>query len=102
MPIWRNCNADIYYSDDEAELRDPGYEVRIDDGEIAVSYQGDDDWIVYAGSDMGGGHYVLTGTNTKGREIGQAMLHRAPNSEILNGYWNEDNYVGMWRIRLIE
>ena len=98
MRIWKNCTADIYYIDDAPELKDPGYEVRIDDDELVISYEGDSGWVNYQGKDLGGGHYELRADTVNGH----AMMHRAPGSTILNGCWSEDGYRGMWRVRLID
>ena len=54
MTIWKNCTADIYYSDDKPELRDPGYEVRLKGDELVISYQSDGCWVNYKGLDQGG------------------------------------------------
>ncbi|TXG93631.1 MAG: hypothetical protein E6R09_18780 [Rhodocyclaceae bacterium] len=96
MTIWKNCTADIYYSDDAPDLRDPGYEVRLEGDELVISYQSDGSWINYKGVDQGGGHFLLTADSIQGR----AMLHRAPDAEILEGCWSENSSSGMWRVYL--
>jgi hypothetical protein len=96
MTLWKNCRADIYYTD-ESDLNDPGYEVRITDDEMVISYEGDSGWVNYAGKDLGGGHYALISPEVKGR----AMMHRAPESEIIEGNWSEEGCHGMWRLHLI-
>ena len=98
MAIWKNCRADIFYNNDKPDLNDPGYEVRIDDGEMVVSYENDDGWVNYKGKDLGGGHYLLTCPEVEGR----AVLHRVPDSEIVEGNWSESGEHGMWRITLVE
>ena len=98
MAIWKNCTCDIYYQDEGAALRDPGYEVRIDGDELVISYEGDQGWINYKGKDQGGGHYALTADVVNGR----ALVHRAPDAEIVEGCWEEDGCFGMWRFYLIE
>ena len=98
MAIWKNCTCDIYYQDEGAALRDPGYEVRIDGDELVISYEGDQGWINYKGKDQGGGHYALTADVVNGR----ALVHRAPDAEIVEGCWDEDGCFGMWRFYLIE
>jgi len=40
MTTWKNCRADLYYADEGAQLNDPGYEVRILDAEMVISYEG--------------------------------------------------------------
>lgn len=96
MTIWKNCTADLYYNDDTPELRDPGYEVRLEGDELVISYQSDGRWISYKGQDQGGGHYPLTADSIQG----SAMLHRAPDAEILEGYWSENGSSGMWLVYL--
>jgi hypothetical protein len=96
--IWKNCICDIYYTTDAAELNDPGYEVRIDGEVIVLSYESETGWVNYRGRDTGGGHYLLTAPEVKGR----GMLHRLPDAEILEGNWEEDGCHGMWRVYLIE
>lgn len=98
MTIWKNCTCDLYYQDEGAALRDPGYEVRIDGDELVISYEGDQGWINYKGKDQGGGHYALTADVVNGR----ALVHRAPDAEIVEGCWEEDGCFGMWRFYLIE
>ena len=97
MTIWNNCTADLYYNDDTPELRDPGYEVRLEGDELVISYHSDGRWISYKGQDQGGGHYLLTADAIEGR----AMLHRAPDAEILEGCWTEQGLSGMWRVHLV-
>lgn len=97
MTIWKSCRADIFYNDDQPELNDPGYEVRINDGEMVVSYEDDGMWVNYKGQDMGGGHYLLTSPEVDGRSV----LHRVPDSDILEGNWSEGGSHGMWRVYLV-
>ena len=80
IAIWKNCTADIYYCDDTPELNEPGYKVRIMDGVMVISYEGQDGWVNYTGRDRGGGHYALYAPEV----AGHALLHRMPESEILN------------------
>lgn len=97
MTIWKNCRVDLYYSDDTPELNDPGYEVRLTEDELVISYEGEVGWVNWKGQDLGGGHFEMVSPEVEGR----AMLHRYGGSEILEGYWNEGGDHGMWRIRLI-
>jgi len=95
--VWNNCTADVvYYSDREAVTHDEGYEVRIDDQEIVVGYHDDEGWVEYRGKNNGDGHFHLTAPERDGK----ATLHRFSASDILEGYWVENTYRGMWRIRL--
>ena len=96
MTIWMNCLCDIYYQDDAPALRDPGYQIRIDADELVISYESEDGWVNYKGKDLGGGHYALVADTVEGR----GMLHRAPESDILEGCWEENGAFGMWRLYL--
>jgi hypothetical protein len=98
MTIWKNCTCDIYYADNAPELNDPGYEVRIDGDELVLSYEGETGWVNYRGHDAGGGHYLLSAPEVKGRGV----LHRSQEVEILEGYWEESGCRGMWRVHLRE
>lgn len=50
-------------------------------------------WIGFAPSD---GHYEM-----REAEGGHATLHRmGPDSAYLEGFWKEDGYTGMWRVKL--
>lgn len=97
MAIWKNCSADIFYQYDAPELKDPGYQVRIDGDEMVISYEGDRGWVNYQGKDLGGGHYELRAPEVDGR----ALMHRVPGAEIIEGCWQENGWSGMWRVRLI-
>lgn len=60
MTVWQNCTVDsLYYSEDPAATKESGYQVKIDDAEIVVSYQ-DDGWVEYRGKNKGNGHFQLT------------------------------------------
>ena len=95
MTIWKNCTCDLYFYDARADLKDPGYEVRIDGDEMVISYQDDGEWVNYKGKDLGGGHYELIAD-----DVSRAMMHRVPNSEIIEGFWQEGDNFGMWRLYL--
>ncbi len=98
MTIWKNSRSDVYYSDALPDLNDLGYEVRITGDELVISYEGKVNWVNYAGKDLGGGHFELTSPEVNGR----AMLHRLPESDILEGNWSENGAHGMWRVYLID
>lgn len=100
MTIWKNCHADIYYASNKEKpvFHDPGYEVRIDNDRMVVSYEGASGWVNYQGKDVGGGHFDLRAPEVDGH----AMLHRAPESGIVEGNWVEGGYHGMWRIYLVD
>lgn len=70
-----------------------------EDGEIEVSYRcssNENGYTSYEGKAQGDGHYLLESVTPAGR----ASLHRFPDSLILEGYWEEDDAQGMWRIEL--
>ena len=98
MTIWNNSRSDVYYSDALPDLNDLGYEVRITGDELVISYAGKVGWVNYTGKDLGGGHFELTSPEVNGR----AMLHRLPESDILEGNWSENGAHGLWRVYLID
>ena len=97
MAVWDNSIMEcIYYDGDPADMG-MDCQVRIDEDEIVVTYEEDDGgYPVYRGANDGTGHYVLQCPTNNGR----ATLHRFPNGQILEGYWDEDGCRGFWRIRL--
>jgi len=99
MAVWNNSVMEcIYYDADAADL-DLHCQVRIDDDEIVVTYEEDDGgYPLYRGQNDGTGHFVLQCPANHGR----ATLHRFPNGQILEGFWDEEGYRGFWRIRLQE
>lgn len=97
--IWKNCKADFFYQDGRpAYLQDPGYDVRIDDDLIVVSYEDEGGHVVYRGANNGDGHFELSAPERSG----SATLHRLPDSDVLEGAWIEDGVRGMWAIFLDE
>ena len=97
MNIWKRCTADIlYYDGRPVTTDDEGYIVRLTEESIEVAYDDDDGAVCYRGKNTGDGHYQLTAAERKGR----ASLHRFPNSNFLEGYWHEEDSMGMWRIEL--
>jgi len=97
MTIWKNCTVDtLFFSDQPAVTHEPGYQVKIDENEIVVSYQDDGEWVEYRGKNKGDGHFQLSCPDLKG----EASLHQFPQGKILEGFWIEDGIQGMWRIRL--
>lgn len=99
MARWENCKADIYYQDGrKALLGDAGYDVRIDEKEIVVSYKDEDGYVVYRGANKGDGHYELAAPERDSH----AILHQLPECDILEGFWVEDGERGMWAIFLEE
>ena len=86
----------IYYDESPADERDD-CEIRINNGEIVVSYEDEDGVVIYKGKDKGNDHYVLRCPERNGK----ASLHRFPNNKILEGFWLEDGYRGFWRITIL-
>lgn len=97
MPVYKGKMDNLYY-DSKADAGDD-CEVRIDNGEIVVSFDRDDGPVLYRGMDRGHGHYILESAEEEAR----ATLHRLPGSVFLEGYWAtmDQSESGMWRIRLI-
>ncbi|MGZ8243048.1 hypothetical protein [Methylomagnum sp.] len=95
--IWNNCKADTLYYDGSDAATDWPCKVELDGGRIRVSYEDDDgETVVYEGHENGIGHFELNAPQVNGR----ATLHRFENGKILEGYWVEEGYRGMWRIIL--
>jgi hypothetical protein len=97
MATWNNCIADIlYYDETPADTNDDGYIVRMTDDTIEVAYDGEDGPVCYRGRNSGDGHFDLVAPEVDGR----ASLHFFPNSHFMEGYWQEGDTRGMWRIAL--
>lgn len=92
---WSKSKCDTLYFDCES---DTGYECKviIGDGEIEVSYLDGGVNHLYKGTEIGSGHYKLDAVGFDG----EATLHQFPDGKILEGYWIEAGYRGMWRIQL--
>lgn len=86
---------DTLYYDDDANVGDQ-CEVKIDERSIVVSYHDEGGWVNYSGKNDGSGPFELSADGSDGR----ATLHMFPNSNVLEGYWVEENTSGMWRIEL--
>lgn len=97
MEIWKNCTADVlYYDERPAYINDEGYIVRLYDDRIEVAYDDDEGAVLYQGKNKGDGHFDLAAPERNGR----ASLHFFPNSHFMEGYWQEGDSRGMWRIHL--
>ncbi|MBC2770899.1 hypothetical protein [Pusillimonas minor] len=93
---WKNSKMTlVYYSQENSNVLP--CDVRIDGEEIVVQYDSDGP-VLYIGKDLGYGHYLVESFEEKGK----ASLHRAPNSQFMEGFWIEDGIRGMWRIELLE
>jgi hypothetical protein len=95
LAIWKNSTGTSYRAD--GKVFDFECEVRIDTPRIVVSYE-DERPTTYEGEEKSPGHFKLECPSKKGR----ATLHQMPGDDILEGYWIEDGYEGMWRIQLEE
>jgi hypothetical protein len=94
MPIYRNSKADTYYNDG-ADYAAP-CQVRIENGSITVSYEAKGQQVDYEGKEIEPGHFILKSASMEGN----ATLHKVPNEGVLEGWWLEGDYEGMWRIKL--
>ncbi len=90
------AKMDTVFYDETSAYEGQKCEIRINGGEIAVSYEDEDDLAVYKGKDEGHGHFELE----RPEKGGKATLHQMPNSKSLEGYWVEGGYKGFWRIIL--
>jgi hypothetical protein len=95
MPVYENCTVTTYEGNRSYSST---CDVNIHDRSIAVSYEDDGGMVVYEGTEIAPGHFNLACPARNGR----ATLHQAPNENILEGWWLEDGYDGMWRIELEE
>jgi hypothetical protein len=96
---WKKSVMISFYHETASEQSN--CEVVLTGSRISVTYLfgPDDDEYEYIGEDNGGGHFVLK-MKAHGSE-GHAILHRMPDSDFLDGYWEEDRIKGMWRIKLV-
>lgn len=97
MTVFRKSSMEVYFAEG-SPLEQWPCEVRLEVGFVAVSYDGDAGPVVYEGRESGEGHFKVTSAAPKGT----ATLHRFSDSEVLEGWWSEDNQTGMWRIFLDE
>jgi len=97
----------IYYTDREA---DEGVRCRLEISEdnctlVFDQTEGIDKLVkVVKWSGKGhNGHYELSG-EVPGRERTKcrATLHRFPDANVLDGFWKEHGFTGMWRITLLK
>ena len=96
MAVWNNSKMTVYYPASGSSEHD--CIVKIDGQEILVEYDDDGTVRQYRGPNRGDGHFSLEmhGPGTSGK----ASLHMFEGSTFLEGYWTEDSYRGMWRIKL--
>jgi hypothetical protein len=97
MQVWSKCTAEVlYYEAEPADTYEEKYIVRLSDDAIEVAYDDDDGPVCYRGKNNGDGHFSLSAPERQGK----ASLHRFPDSEYLEGYWEEGGATGMWRLQL--
>ena len=84
----------LYHSDDVSD--DYPCVVKLDGNRILIEYDGDEGFVQYEGISNGDGHFELNGSGFDGK----ATLHMFPGSSVLEGWWREEGYEGMWRIYL--
>jgi hypothetical protein len=101
--IWKNCRMTIVYFDSETADEGMVATVKIDGSKILLEYEDETDdgasvLVQYVGKERGAGHYELTCPDQNGK----ASLHCFPEAKILEGFWVESSYRGMWRIHLKE
>ena len=93
MSVFKNSSMTVFTSEGQWELP---CEVRLGNSSIAVSYRDDGELVLYDGPEIEAGHFKLQTKAASGR----ATLHRFSDDDILEGYWIEDGYEGMWRIQI--
>jgi len=95
IKLFEKCNLEWYFW--EGKAYNQMCDVRFTGSVIAVSYKDQNgDYAIFKGKRTGKGHYELTAPEINGK----ATLHRGPRTKILEGYWQEDDDKGMWRIHL--
>lgn len=90
------AKMEIGFYDETPAWENEECEIRINDGEIVVSYEDDHGVVVYKGKDEGTGHFVLECPAKRAK----ATLHQFPKSKFLEGFWLEEGSRGFWRITL--
>lgn len=97
VTVYHKCSMELFDAEGQRELP---CEVRVGDGSIAVSYEDGGTIVVYQGTETEPGHFKLTG---RGDGVsGRATLHCFANDDVLEGWYVENNYEGMWRLILDE
>jgi hypothetical protein len=98
MPIWSHCKMDMLDYDRTPADEDYPREVRINQHTIVVENEDNEGTVWYVGVDDGTGHLELHCRERAGR----ATLHMFQKGLVLEGYWEEGGYRGLWRICLEE
>ena len=101
--IYNNCQMTIVYFDGECADEGMVCTVKLDKSNILVEYEDETDnsskiLVQYVGKSRSEGHYELSCPEQGGR----ATLHCFKDAKVLEGFWVEDGYRGMWRIFLKE
>jgi hypothetical protein len=96
MTVWKQVTIENFYADDTPSDSGP-CEVRISNGAIIVSIEGESGFDVWKGAEVpiGSGHFKLRASASR-----RADLHRAPDSDSIVGSWTSEGAVGMCRIDL--
>ena len=92
MANWENSKITYGYFDEDEHV----CEAVLDGTRIAISYEGDDGVVNYAGEEVAPGHFRLTAPEVEG----VASLHRFGEEPLLIGMWREGEEEGFWKIRL--
>lgn len=93
MAIWKNCKAEVLFTD-RRQAWEAEYLVEISDTHIIVTV---DDNEVWRGENHGTGHFRLV---MQGESNSTASLHLAQDSNSLEGSWSCKDDDGMWRIHI--
>jgi hypothetical protein len=72
-------------------------EVMLRDDELVISYHTDNGYEVYRGNGTHG-HWDLHNAKTGG----WSSAHRTPDSEPIEGLWQEGSSSGYWKVRLVK
>ena len=94
--LYQNSRLDVlYYGTKEADCDVPCL-VKIEHGQLRLSYEWEESEVTYLGVEVAPGHFEMRSLDVNGR----GTLHRFNNAMKLVGSWVEDGTKGMWEIRL--
>jgi hypothetical protein len=96
MAVHRKCLMETFT--DQGQLEDRPCQVRISEGTISVSHEEGGETLVYEGAEVEPGHFKLGCPPVKG----YATLHRFKDDDVLDGWYVQEGFEGMWRVRLDE
>ena len=94
--VYTNATMDTYYQDQPAHLGSDCI-LSFNDDECELKYDDDDGkfWS-WKGIAQGQGHYKLKANHSGA----QGSLHMFEGARIMDGYWSENGFKGMWRVYL--